>query len=117
MQPDLGADNPVIHGNNVQEVGDPRKPGQDQSNGMHTGISLEPIGSGGVQEESDGRRGQISGEEENQGKLRGVWGYNYVVLYVSLHGEVRWYSPATEQGGRTLMGGFRRPMWCHFREF
>ena len=79
---------------------DSRKIGQDQRNVINTGVHLGTTGSCGVQEESDGRRGHLSGEEENQGKLRRVRGENGVIITLTPHVEVKWYITATKQGGR-----------------
>ena len=58
-QTDLGEDNPVSHGKNVQKGGDPDKPGQDQRNGMHTGVHLGITGSSGIKEERYRRRDHL----------------------------------------------------------
>ena len=55
---------------------------------MQTRVHLGPTWSIGVQEASDGRRGHLLGEEENQGKLRGLRGNNGGVLSLLPHGEV-----------------------------
>ena len=73
---------------------------QYQINGIHTGVNLGATCSSGVQEESDRRRGNISGEEDKQGKLRGLRGYKGGILHSPPHGEFTCNIPATEQGGR-----------------
>ena len=85
----------------------PDKPGQDQSNGIHTRFHLGPTGINGVQEASGGSRGHLLGEEENQVNLRGVWGDNVRVLPLPLHGEVTRYIPFFKQRGRCRGRSFR----------
>ena len=48
MQPNLVTDIPGSHDKDVCEGGTSDKPGQDQSNIMHTGVYLGPIGDSGV---------------------------------------------------------------------
>ena len=50
----LGVDDMYGDGKDVREGRAPGKPGQDQSNGMHTGVHLGPKGRGGLLEERDG---------------------------------------------------------------
>ena len=52
------------------------KHGQDQSNGIHTGVHLRATGGSVIQEESNCRRRHFWVAEENQGKWSRVWRYN-----------------------------------------
>ena len=62
-------------------------------------------GCSGVQEESNGIGVQVSGAEENQGELQGVWGGNGVVLSLSPHGENTQNSTDIDQGSRRRWRG------------
>ena len=72
----MGKDNPKSHGKGVREGGTPDKHGQDQSNGIHTGVHLRETGGSVIQEESNCRRRHFWVAEENQGKWSRVWGDN-----------------------------------------
>ena len=61
---------------------------------------MGPTWSSGIKDVSDGRRGHLSGEEENQGKLYGIRGDNGSVLPSTPHGVVPRNSPDTDQRGR-----------------
>ena len=91
----MGAENSDRYGKDVLQVGTPYKPWQDQINGVHRGIHLGPTWDISVQEESDQRRENVQGEEENHSKLQGVQEGDVGVLPLSSHGEGTQNSPTT----------------------
>ena len=50
MRPILGADYTARDGKYVRKGRSTEKTGQDQSNGLHTGVRLGPTGIGGLQD-------------------------------------------------------------------
>ena len=65
---------------------------------MHAGVHMGAPGSGGLQAARHRGGTNLSGQEENQGKLQGMWRVNDCLLPVTSYGDNTWDSIAAGEG-------------------
>ena len=71
---------------------------------MHTRFHLEGVGEERVQETGDGRRSNVLGEEEVEGKLHRVRRDGGTIISQTAHGNTTWHMSPPYEGGQRERG-------------
>ena len=97
----------VGNGDNVLQNGAEKKYREDQGHGLHTRFHLGEVGGASVQATGNGKRRNVSGEEEVEGKLSRVRRDVSTIFPQKEHVKPTCHLHPPDEGGRQEGGGIK----------